>query len=211
MTKANVDVNSLTSLEDIQAAYDALSTEEETVVEELDSIVSSGFNLDQRLVTIANMVPDLDRVSEDCSQLDQRISVTCGLAEKVSFKVRQLDLAKTRVAECQQRVHDLIDLKLCSEGVVTALNEEDYEKAAAHIHRFLAMDESLLSCKPTSAGSGAGRLLASRVTSQHCTRPRPGSRVSWPGGLTRPSRTRTWRASRGSSNCSRFSGCMRRG
>ena len=156
MTKANVDVNSLTSLEDIQAAYDALSTEEETVVEELDSIVSSGFNLDQRLVTIANMVPDLDRVSEDCSQLDQRISVTCGLAEKVSFKVRQLDLAKTRVAECQQRVHDLIDLKLCSEGVVTALNEEDYEKAAAHIHRFLAMDESLLSCKPTSAGSGAG-------------------------------------------------------
>ena len=156
MTKANVDVNSLTSLEDIQAAYDALSTEEETVVEELDSIVSSGFNLDQRLVTIANMVPDLDRVSEDCSQLDQRISVTCGLAEKVSFKVRQLDLAKTRVAECQQRVHDLIDLKLCSEGVVTALNEEDYEKAAAHIHRFLAMDESLLRCTPSSAGSGAG-------------------------------------------------------
>ena len=80
MTKANVDVNSLTSLEDIQAAYDALSTEEETVVEELDSIVSSGFNLDQRLVTIANMVPDLDRVSGDCSQLDHRISVTCGLA-----------------------------------------------------------------------------------------------------------------------------------
>ena len=156
MTKANVDVNSLTSLEDIQAAYDALSTEEETVVEELDSIVSSGFNLDQRLVTIANMVPDLDRVSEDCSQLDQRISVTCGLAKKVSFKVRQLDLAKTRVAECQQRVHDLIDLKLCSEGVVTALNEEDYEKAAAHIHRFLAMDESLLRCTPSSAGSGAG-------------------------------------------------------
>ena len=156
MTKANVDVNSLTSLEDIQAAYDALSTEEETVVEELDSIVSSGFNLDQRLVTIANMVPDLDRVSGDCSQLDQRISVTCGLAEKVSFKVRQLDLAKTRVAECQQRVHDLIDLKLCSEGVVTALNEEDYEKAAAHIHRFLAMDESLLRCTPSSAGSGAG-------------------------------------------------------
>lgn len=45
-------------------------------------------------------------------------------------------------------MHDLIDLKLCSEGVVTALNEEDYERAAAHIHRFLAMDESLLRCTP---------------------------------------------------------------
>jgi hypothetical protein len=38
----------------------------------------------------------------------------------VSAKVRQLDLAKSRVAECQQRVHDLIDLKRCSEGVTTA-------------------------------------------------------------------------------------------
>ena len=135
------------------------------MVEELNSIVSSGFNLDQRLVTIANMVPDLDRVSGDCSQLDQRISVTCGLAEKVSFKVRQLDLAKTRVAECQQRVHDLIDLKLCSEGVVTALNEEDYEKAAAHIHCFLAMDESLLRCTAREVEGVLGELclLQARV------------------------------------------------
>ena len=39
------------------------------------------------------------------------ISHTALLAEKVSAKVRQLDLAKSRVAECQQRVHDLIDLR----------------------------------------------------------------------------------------------------
>ena len=153
----SIEINSLTSLDDIQAAYDALSLEEETVVTELDEIVTSGASLDQRLVTIANLSPQLDDVHEDCQQLDQLIAYTCGLAEKVSFKVRQLDQAKTRVAECQQRVHDLIDLKLCSEGVVTALNEEDYEKAAAHIHRFLAMDESLLRCTPgPQGGSGVG-------------------------------------------------------
>jgi len=153
----SIEINSLTSLDDIQAAYDALSLEEETVVTELDEIVTSGATLDQRLVTIANLSPQLDDVHEDCQQLDQLIAYTCGLAEKVSFKVRQLDQAKTRVAECQQRVHDLIDLKLCSEGVVTALNEEDYEKAAAHIHRFLAMDESILRCTPgPQGGSGVG-------------------------------------------------------
>ena len=153
----SIEINSLTSLDDIQAAYDALSLEEETVVTELDEIVTSGASLDQRLVTIANLSPQLDDVHEDCQQLDQLIAYTCGLAEKVSFKVRQLDQAKTRVAECQQRVHDLIDLKLCSEGVVTALNEEDYEKAAAHIHRFLAMDESILRCTPgPQGGSGVG-------------------------------------------------------
>ena len=157
MSKGSIDINSLTSLDDIQAAYDALSLEEETVVTELDEIVTSGASLDQRLVTIANLSPQLDDVHEDCQQLDQLIAYTCGLAEKVSFKVRQLDQAKTRVAECQQRVHDLIDLKLCSEGVVTALNEEDYEKAAAHIHRFLAMDESILRCTPgPQGGSGVG-------------------------------------------------------
>ncbi len=48
---------------------------------------------------------------------------------------------QSRVSECQQRVNDLIDLKLCSDGVQTALAEEDYEQAAAHVHRFLDMDE----------------------------------------------------------------------
>lgn len=48
------------------------------------------------------------------------------------------------MSECQQRVHDLIDLQLCSEGVQTALKNEDYEKGAAHVHRFLSMDPSIL-------------------------------------------------------------------
>jgi len=48
------------------------------------------------------------------------------------------------VSECQQRVHDLLDLQLCSNGVQTALRNEDFEKAAAHVHRFLSMDQHLL-------------------------------------------------------------------
>jgi len=39
-------------------------------------------------------------------------------------------------------VNDLIDLQLCSDGVKSALEDEDYEQAAAHLHRFLSMDES---------------------------------------------------------------------
>jgi len=53
-------------------------------------------------------------------------------------------LAQSRVSECQQRVHDLLDLQLCSNGVQTALRNEDFEKAAAHVHRFLSMDQHLL-------------------------------------------------------------------
>ena len=163
MTSA-VDVDSLTSLEDIQAAFDLLSQEEESLVERLDQILSDGSSVEARLSSISRAAPQHDQVGEDCSQLHQLISFTCGLAEKVSFKVRQLDLAKTRVAQCQQRVHDLIDLKVCSEGVVTAMQEEDYEKAAALIHRFLAMDESLLRA-PGEAGNGGG--LEANIATLH--------------------------------------------
>jgi len=53
-------------------------------------------------------------------------------------------VVQSRVSECQQRVHDLLDLQLCSIGVQTALRNEDFEKAAAHVHRFLSMDQHLL-------------------------------------------------------------------
>ena len=161
---AAVDVDSLTSLEDIQAAYNLLSQEEESLVQSLDQMLSDGESVEQRLSSISRVAPQHEQVGEDCRELHQLISFTCGLAEKVSFKVRQLDLAKTRVAQCQQRVHDLIDLKVCSEGVVTAMQEEDYEKAAALIHRFLAMDESLLR-SPSEAGSGGG--LETNIATLH--------------------------------------------
>lgn len=51
---------------------------------------------------------------------------------------------QTRVCECQSRVNDILDLQLCSEGVASALHNEDYEQGAAHVHRFLLMDQQLL-------------------------------------------------------------------
>jgi hypothetical protein len=59
------------------------------------------------------------------------------------------------VSECQQRVNDLIDLRLCSDGVKSAIADEDYEQAAAHLHRFLSMDEGLLKLTASElTGSG---------------------------------------------------------
>ncbi len=57
------------------------------------------------------------------------------------------------MSDCQQRVNDLIDLKLCSDGVKAALKDEDYEQAAAHLHRFLAMDEGLLKLTASEVGA----------------------------------------------------------
>lgn len=65
------------------------------------------------------------------------------------------------MSECQKRVHDLLDLQLCSDGVSAALASDDYEKAAAHVHRFLNMDQRLL--EQTADNMQQGALLLSAV------------------------------------------------
>ena len=111
----------------------------------------------------------LSVVSDKSRQLSDMINHTATLAESVSAKVRRLDEARvsggwwanrsleillnclfhrfhcqSRVSECQQRVHDLIDLQLCSQGVMSAIREEDFEQGAGHVNRFLSMDKTLL-------------------------------------------------------------------
>lgn len=61
------------------------------------------------------------------------------------------------MSECQQRVNDILDLQLCREGVISAMKIEDYEKAAAHMHRFLLIDETAL--KLTAGDVAQGILL----------------------------------------------------
>lgn len=59
------------------------------------------------------------------------------------FQVSTLDIAKSRVVECMQRVSDLMDLRTCAQGVNAAMDQEDYELAAQHIHKFLTLDTAV--------------------------------------------------------------------
>uniref|UniRef100_A0A674CLF7 Conserved oligomeric Golgi complex subunit 4 n=1 Tax=Salmo trutta TaxID=8032 RepID=A0A674CLF7_SALTR len=93
---------------------------------------------------VGGSLPNLQLIGGDASQLSGMITFTCSLAENVSSKVRQLDLAKTRLYKVIQRADDILDLKFCTDGVQTALHNEDYEQAAAHIHRYLSLDQSVI-------------------------------------------------------------------
>ncbi|XP_071957457.1 conserved oligomeric Golgi complex subunit 4-like [Antedon mediterranea] len=101
-------------------------------------------NLEGKMSTFQRIVPSLTDVHSDSTNLGDMISFTSDLAENVSGKVRILDLAKSRVQAAKHRVNDVLDLKFCTDGVQTALQSEDFEKAAAHIHRFLSLDEKVL-------------------------------------------------------------------
>lgn len=101
-------------------------------------------HVSSKMNTIRHSLVTLNAVSKESHRLNAQIEYTSQLAESVSAKVRRLDTARSRVSECQQRVHDLIDLQLCSAGVMAAIADENYEVGAGHISRFLAMDLQLL-------------------------------------------------------------------
>ncbi|XP_033074865.1 conserved oligomeric Golgi complex subunit 4 [Trachypithecus francoisi] len=137
-------IRSLTELQELEAVYDRLCGEEKVVERELDALLEQQNSIESKMVTLHRMGPNLQLIEGDAKQLAGMITFTCNLAENVSSKVRQLDLAKNRLYQAIQRADDILDLKFCMDGVQTALRNEDYEQAAAHIHRYLCLDKSVI-------------------------------------------------------------------
>ncbi|XP_062465257.1 conserved oligomeric Golgi complex subunit 4 isoform X2 [Pezoporus occidentalis] len=137
-------IQSLTDLAELEAAYSQLCEEEKVVQEELDALLEQQSTIENKMVVLHRMGPNLQLIEGDAQQLAGMITFTCNLAENVSSKVRQLDLAKNRLYQAIQRADDILDLKFCMDGVQTALRNEDYEQAAAHIHRYLSLDKSVI-------------------------------------------------------------------
>ncbi|KAL8591236.1 hypothetical protein ACOMHN_017560 [Nucella lapillus] len=137
-------VENLTEIDDIKKALERLSKQEDDVEEELKGLLEHQNTLESKMSSLHKMLPNLQILETDSRQLNSMISFTSTLAENVSGKVRKLDLAKSRVVECSQRVEDILDLKFCTDGVQIALQNEDYEKAAGHVHRFRNLDETVI-------------------------------------------------------------------
>ncbi|ELU05879.1 hypothetical protein CAPTEDRAFT_225425 [Capitella teleta] len=138
------NVDKLTNIDDIRRAFELLNKDESSVTEELEDLLHQQHELEIKMQSLHATLPSLQLVQNDSKQLSGMISFTSTLAENVSSKVRQLDVAKSRVTACMTRVEDILDLKFCTDGVQAALQDEDYEKAAGHIHRFLGLDENVL-------------------------------------------------------------------
>ncbi|KAG2469810.1 COG4 protein, partial [Polypterus senegalus] len=64
--------------------------------------------------------------------------------EELERLYQQLCEEENRIYQAIQRADDILDLKFCMDGVQTALRNEDYEQAAAHVHRYLSLDQSVI-------------------------------------------------------------------
>ncbi|XP_058986424.1 conserved oligomeric Golgi complex subunit 4 isoform X2 [Musca domestica] len=132
------------SSENVNKILYIIKFEEENLNHNLNDLLAKQCKIEAYMAGINKGIARMNRIINDTKKLDCQIAHTANLVTSVSAKVRRLDLARSRASDSQQRVHDLIDLQLCGQGVTTAIVEEDYEVAAGHINRFLAMDLQLL-------------------------------------------------------------------
>ncbi|CAF0710418.1 unnamed protein product [Brachionus calyciflorus] len=117
------------------------------VDEELQHLLNNQSINENKFHSIKSVCQSIQLIFKDSQNLSNMINFTSNLADNVSNKVRQLDVAKGRVSSCIKRVTDILDLKACTDGVTEALNEEDYETAANHIHKYLSLDKDSLRLK----------------------------------------------------------------
>ncbi|KAK4342002.1 hypothetical protein RND71_037818 [Anisodus tanguticus] len=126
---------------------------------ELDTILSHRTDLDKQLSSLQKSAQVLDIVNADADHLFSNVSSTSLLADQVSAKVRQLDLAQSRVNDTLLRIDAIVHRSNCLEGVRKALDSEDFESAANYVQTFLQLDAKY---KDSAASDQRDQLLASK-------------------------------------------------
>ncbi|XP_050237946.1 conserved oligomeric Golgi complex subunit 4 [Mercurialis annua] len=106
----------------------------------LDNLLAQRADLDKNLTQLQKSAEVLDIVKSDSDHMLNNVRSTCDLADHVSAKVRELDLAQSRVNVALSRIDAIVERGNCIDGVKNALESEDYEAAANYVQTFLQID-----------------------------------------------------------------------
>lgn len=87
------------------------------------------------------IVQVLESLLLDAQQLAESVHSTSELSERVSFKVRELDTAQSRIDDTLQRISIVVDRTNAIEGTRGALDVGDYETAAEHVSKYLELEK----------------------------------------------------------------------
>eukprot|EP00899_Mesostigma_viride_P022766 jgi/Mesvir1/3674/Mv14963-RA.2 len=140
-----VSLDAIRQLMDVPAINRLLQetiARERLIDSELERLLSQRHDLESQLGGLQNTAEVLELVRADSEQMASSVSSTCALAERVSVKVRELDVAQSRVHSTIVRISAILDRSNCIDGVKSAMQGEDYEAAARYIETFLELDNS---------------------------------------------------------------------
>eukprot|EP01135_Chromosphaera_perkinsii_P010069 Nk52_evm5s2010 gene=Nk52_evmTU5s2010 len=147
-------IHTTTNLEDIQNLLAVLDEEERKTEGALSCLLGKREDMEGKVQSLKGLQSKLDSPLKQSTQLTGTIAFTCDLAENVSRKVRELDLAQGNVLLAMKKADDIIDLLECAKGVEKALDSEHIESAAYYVGRYLQFDESVLKDATVYADAG---------------------------------------------------------
>lgn len=153
-------MDTVANLEDCIRLRDQLAQEEEALTLEINSLIDNAKDCESKIRSLQSQVPDAVVLKSDTEELKKAAEFTASLASTVSSKMRKIDLVQNRVSECLQRVADISDLKKCTEGIQSALDNEEYENAAIIVQRFLSIDEEQVRKSAQSQGTSLDQAFA---------------------------------------------------
>jgi hypothetical protein len=118
---ATAPLADLASLESVQQIVDALhilEEEESGIDDALTALVQDKDSLETLLDRIDGLQPAVDAAYKDATGMAGRVEQTAAVAERISRKVRQLDLEQVRVSsQTQSRYSDTATDMFCSSSV----------------------------------------------------------------------------------------------
>ncbi|TPX54007.1 hypothetical protein PhCBS80983_g06083 [Powellomyces hirtus] len=134
------ELQQLTDINEINSQLKLILQEEAQTESHLDELMKGQTHLDEHLKTLDGLRPQIGFLRSDGTTLLKVLSETSKLAERISGKVRQLDLEQSRVKATMGLVEDIQELKKCADGVQKALDSGDFELAGHFVSRFLNYD-----------------------------------------------------------------------
>ena len=156
------EVRSLTDQAMISRLLQEIIARERSIDAELEALLSKRSVLDSKVQSLADAEVVLESVAVDSEkvraetfvrlcvvlswsrvlnqawrlQVAASVTTASTIAEKVSSKVKELDLAQGRVQETINRINTIVDRANCINGVSAALQSGDFEAAAEYVETF---------------------------------------------------------------------------
>ncbi|KAK4748404.1 hypothetical protein SAY87_014990 [Trapa incisa] len=107
---------------------------------ELDGLLSRRSDLDRHLLHLQKAAHVLEIVKSDSDHMFSNVRSTSMLADQLSGKVRELDLAQSRVKSTLLHLDAIVERNNCIDGAKKALEHEDFEAAAKCVQTFIQID-----------------------------------------------------------------------
>ncbi|KAF8835442.1 COG4-domain-containing protein [Paxillus ammoniavirescens] len=139
------DPRKLTNLNEILSCLSWYQSEEAGLSNSLTELLSDRDSIAGSLQQLEALIPRLDALCLESSDLAKEVSSTAKTAERVGGRVRSLDEEMGRVSEAAERVGQVMELKSSLTQLQSCIGSQDWESATRHCARAMSLSFEVIS------------------------------------------------------------------